>query len=164
MSDNSDYVTCPPCVAAWGEETAALCGCGTHTAVVQALAKLLAGTVHETDEPTLEQIGWFIDDADVVAEGWPDDTPLEVVDLGRQPDDRRHWTINGDRWAEPDPNAEGFNAIVEMAECPHPLLPSEGDDDWDDEVTPEDCEECRGTGWAEAALIAHLTQKGSSPS
>lgn len=129
---------CPPCLAYLGTELAAEIGdCHRHTVIVQALAREFA-VVCQSPTPTDEQVGYFIEDATEVAEGWPDDTELHFEDRGIQDDSRRHYVINGERWAEPPPDAEGFNTVEPMARCDH----SGGDLGPDDE-----CEDCNGSGW-----------------
>ena len=121
---------CLYCVAAWGE-------CWDperHTSVVQRVAHALAVAVQETPTPTDEQVGQWMEDAAEIAHDWPDDTAVTLRDLGFLGDDRRHFEVNGERWASPDPNAEGFNPCERMAPCPF-----EHDEDG--------CYECHGAGW-----------------
>lgn len=140
---------CPPCVAYHGDEFAREIGeCDRHHAAVQALARQLASLFQGTDEPSIDQVGWFMEDATEVAETWEPSRTAAVIDLGDQRDGRRHLTVDGERWATPDPNAEGFCPIAAMTACTHPYLPAEDDPDawsFDDEDTP--CELCHGTGW-----------------
>lgn len=112
------------------------CNESHHNPPVAALARALAEKIHETTQPTDEQVSWFIEDADAVAAQWSADVMVTVEDHGFLADERRHFTINGERWASADPNAEGFNPLEPMAPCPHPYL-EPGDE----------CEECHGSGW-----------------
>lgn len=140
---------CPPCVAYHGQDFAREIGdCDRHHQAVQALARQLARLFQGTTEPTTEQVGWYIEDATEVAEGWEPSRVAGVSDLGEQRDGRRHIAIDDERWATPDPNAEGFCPLTLMSACTHPYLPDADDPEawaFDDEDTP--CELCHGTGW-----------------
>lgn len=148
MTDHGEHaaVPCGPCVAYLGAEFAAeVC---THGPAAQRLARKLASIFQGVEEPTEEQVGWFMEDAEGPAHEAQDDQEWVVEDLGDLRDERRHLVINGKRWATPDPNAEGFNPIVEMTECTHPWHPDEYEGEpwaFDDEDSP--CELCTGTGW-----------------
>lgn len=119
---------CAPCAA----NNAGVGDCDRHTPAVQAVARAIAISTQEVAEPTDEMIGWFIEDGLVVAGNWSaaGAEHLTFTDHGTV-GDRRHFTINGQRWAEPDPNAEGHNVLVPMVPC-------------------GPCDDCFETGWIEA--------------
>lgn len=118
---------CAPCAA----NNADVGECDRHTPAVQEVARAIATATQEVVEPTDEMIGWFIQDGLVVAGDWPADVMVVTFTDHGNVGDRRHFTINGQRWAEPDPNAEGFNVLVPMVPC-------------------APCDDCFQTGWIEA--------------
>lgn len=143
-------ITCQPCMAYLGE-------CWDpeqHTDRVRNLARLLAGAVFQHEDITDVKVGWFMEDATVIVRDFDDDVAeFTVVDLGVLADERKHFTVNGKHYAEPDPNAEGFNPCELMAPCDHPY----GDE-------PDfRCELCHGSNWmsqGEANFIAAQADSG----
>ena len=78
----SEQAMCEPCLAAWGEIGS---GCAErHTDAVIGIATIFAGYFgHST--PSLEQVGWYMDDAEVVLGvcGLQDSWQIEQAGVGR---------------------------------------------------------------------------------
>ena len=61
---------CQFCVAAWGQETAEAV-CQDHDERVQSVARQIAERIHGPT-PTDEQIGWFMEDGQIVVASIPE--------------------------------------------------------------------------------------------